>query len=83
MTDRINTGDLTTSADIDRHDEIGQLADAINRLQKTLQGGYKMTAAAQKPSPRWGGKDTERNGTDGEISTVSALLGVDVEVRRE
>lgn len=46
VTDRINKGDLTTSADIDRHDEIGQLAEAINRLQKTLQAGGKMKAAA-------------------------------------
>ena len=30
VTDRIGKEDLTTSADIDRHDEIGQLADAIN-----------------------------------------------------
>jgi hypothetical protein len=37
---------LTDSADIDRRDEIGQPADAINRLQKTLQGGSKMKAAA-------------------------------------
>jgi HAMP domain-containing protein len=36
---------LNTPADIDRHDEIGQLAGAINRLQKTLQGGNKMKAA--------------------------------------
>jgi methyl-accepting chemotaxis protein len=46
VTDCINKGDLTASADIDRHDEIGQLAEAINRLQKTLQGGSKMKAAA-------------------------------------
>lgn len=46
VTDRISKGDLTTSADIDRHDEIGQLADAINRLQKALQGGSRMKAAA-------------------------------------
>ena len=45
VTERINKGDLTTSADIDRRDEIGQLAGAINRLQKTLQGGGKMKAA--------------------------------------
>ena len=37
VTDRINKGDLSTSADMDRRDEIGQLARAINRLQKTLQ----------------------------------------------
>ena len=46
VTERINKGDLTTSADIDRRDEIGQLADAINRLQKTLQSGGKLKAAA-------------------------------------
>ena len=46
VTDCINEGDRTTSADIDRHDEIGQLANAINRLQKTLQGGSKVKAAA-------------------------------------
>jgi HAMP domain-containing protein len=46
VTDRINKGDLTTAADIDRRDEIGQLAEAINRLQKTLQSGNKMKAAA-------------------------------------
>lgn len=45
VTDRIAKGDLSTPADIDRRDEIGQLAGAINRLQKTLQGG-KMKAAA-------------------------------------
>ena len=45
VTERINKGDLTTSADIDRRDEIGELAGAINRLQKTLQGGGKMKAA--------------------------------------
>jgi methyl-accepting chemotaxis protein len=46
VTDCINAGDLTASADIDRHDEIGQVAEVINRLQKTLQGGSKMKAAA-------------------------------------
>jgi methyl-accepting chemotaxis protein len=46
VTDRINKGDLTTPADIDRNDEIGQLADALNRLQKTLQGSGKMKTAA-------------------------------------
>lgn len=46
VTDRINKGDLTTPANIDRNDEIGQLADALNRLQKTLQGSGKMKAAA-------------------------------------
>ena len=46
VTDRINKGDLTTAADINRRDEIGQLADSINRLQKTLQAGGKMKAAA-------------------------------------
>lgn len=30
VTDRINKGDLTTAADINRRDEIGQLADSIN-----------------------------------------------------
>jgi len=45
VTERINKGDLTTSADIDRRDEIGELAGAINRLQKTLHGGGKMKAA--------------------------------------
>ena len=46
VTERINKGDLTTPANIDRNDEIGQLADALNRLQKTLQGSGKMKAAA-------------------------------------
>jgi methyl-accepting chemotaxis protein len=46
MTDRISKGDLSTSADIDRRDEIGQLAGAIKRLQKTLQGSSKVKAAA-------------------------------------
>lgn len=45
VTDRIIKGDLSTPADIDRRDEIGQLAGAINRLQKSLQGGNKMKAA--------------------------------------
>lgn len=45
VTDRISKGDLSVSADINRQDEIGQLAGAINRLQKTLQGGGKMKAA--------------------------------------
>lgn len=45
-TDRINKGDLSTSPDMDRRDEIGQLAGAIGRLQKTLQTGGKMKAAA-------------------------------------
>jgi methyl-accepting chemotaxis protein len=45
-TDRIGKGDLNTSVDIDRRDEIGQLAGAINRLQKTLQGGGKLKTAA-------------------------------------
>ncbi len=43
--DRIGKGDLNTPTDIDRRDEIGQLAGAINRLQKNLQGGNKMKAA--------------------------------------
>lgn len=43
--DRIGKGDLNTPTDIDRRDEIGQLAGAINRLQKTLQSGNKMKAA--------------------------------------
>jgi HAMP domain-containing protein len=46
VTDRINKGDLSTSPDMDRRDEIGQLAGAISRLQKTLQSGGKMKAAA-------------------------------------
>ena len=46
VTERINKGDLSTSADINRRDEIGQLADSINRLQKTLQTGGKIKAAA-------------------------------------
>jgi methyl-accepting chemotaxis protein len=46
VTERINKGDLTTPANIDRTDEIGQLADALNRLQKTLQGSGKIKAAA-------------------------------------
>lgn len=45
VTDRISRGDLSVSADIDRQDEIGQLAGAINRLQKSMQGG-KLKAAA-------------------------------------
>ena len=45
VTDRISKGDLSTPADSDRQDEIGQLAGAINRLQKSLQGGNKMKAA--------------------------------------
>jgi methyl-accepting chemotaxis protein len=45
VTDRINKGDLSTPADINRNDEIGELAGAINRLQKTLQGGGNMKAA--------------------------------------
>ena len=45
VTDRMNKGDLNTPADIDRRDEIGQLAGAINRLQKSLQSGNKMKAA--------------------------------------
>lgn len=46
VTDRIGKGDLSTPVDIDRQDEIGQLAGAINRLQKTLQGSSKLKAAA-------------------------------------
>jgi HAMP domain-containing protein len=46
VTDRINKGDLSTSPDMDRRDEIGQLAGAISRLQKTLQGGGKLKTAA-------------------------------------
>lgn len=46
VTDRIGKGDLSTPADIDRRDEIGQLAGAINQLQKALQGGNKLKTAA-------------------------------------
>ena len=46
VTDRINKGDLSTSPDMDRRDEIGQLAGAIGRLQKTLQGSGKMKTVA-------------------------------------
>jgi methyl-accepting chemotaxis protein len=46
VTDRIGKGDLITSADINRHDEIGQLSDAINRLQKALQSSSKMKTSA-------------------------------------
>jgi HAMP domain-containing protein len=46
VTDRISKGDLSTSADIDQRDEIGELAGAINQLQKTLQSGNKLTLAA-------------------------------------
>jgi len=38
LTNRISKGD--------RHDEIGPLAEALSRLQKTLQGSSKMKAAA-------------------------------------
>jgi HAMP domain-containing protein len=43
--ERISKGDSSAQADFDRRDEIGQLAGAINRLQKSLQGGGKMKAA--------------------------------------
>ena len=46
VTDRIGKGDLSTSSDINRHDDSGQLADAINRLQKTLRGGSEVKVAA-------------------------------------
>jgi len=46
LTNRISKGELTTSADIDQHDEIGQLAEALSQLQKTLQGGSDMMGAA-------------------------------------
>jgi len=46
LTDRISKVELAAAADIDRHDEIGQLAEALSRLQKTLQGSSKMKAAA-------------------------------------
>jgi methyl-accepting chemotaxis protein len=37
VTARIGKRDLSTSADINRHDDIGQLADAINRLRKLYE----------------------------------------------
>jgi hypothetical protein len=37
---------LRIPADIDWHDEIGQWAEAISRLQKTLRVDGKMYAAA-------------------------------------
>lgn len=43
--ERISKGDSSAQADFNRRDEIGQLAGAINRLQKSLQGGGKMKAA--------------------------------------
>lgn len=46
VTDRIGKGDLSTSSDISRHDDIGQLADAIKRLRKTLRGGSEVKVAA-------------------------------------
>jgi len=46
LTNRISEGELTTSADIDRHDDIGQLAKALSQLQKTLQGGSEMIGVA-------------------------------------
>jgi methyl-accepting chemotaxis protein len=46
VTDRIGKGDLSASSDINRHDDSGQLADAINRLRKTLQGGSEVKVAA-------------------------------------
>jgi methyl-accepting chemotaxis protein len=46
MTDCISKGDLSTSADIDRRDEISQVAGAIKRLQKALRGDSKVKAAA-------------------------------------
>ena len=38
LTNRISKGD--------RHDEIGQLAEALSQLQKTLQRGSEMIGAA-------------------------------------
>jgi len=46
LTDRISKVELIAAADIDRRDEIGQLAEALRRLQKTLQGSSKMKAVA-------------------------------------
>lgn len=45
LTDRISKVELA-AADIDRRDEIGQLAEALSLLQKTLQGSSKMKATA-------------------------------------
>lgn len=56
VADRINKGDLSTSADMDRGDENGQLAGAINRLRKTLQSGGNMKAADSEPSRRFCGQ---------------------------
>ncbi|HMF85722.1 MAG TPA: methyl-accepting chemotaxis protein [Nitrospiraceae bacterium] len=46
VTDRIGRGDLRIHADIDWHNENGQRAGAINRLQKTLRFDGKINAAA-------------------------------------
>ena len=51
------------------------LAEALNRWQRTLQGGSALKAAAYKPSPRGAAeKDTQRDGTDSGISTFNAML---------
>ncbi len=51
VADRISLGDLTAKIEIDRKDEIGELAEAIKRMQTSLQGAINRLRARRTATP--------------------------------
>lgn len=51
VADRISLGDLTAKIEIDRKDEIGELAEAVSRMQTSLQGAINRLRARRTPTP--------------------------------
>ncbi len=51
VADRISLGDLTAKIEIDRKDEIGELAEAVRRMQTSLQGAINRLRARRTPTP--------------------------------
>ncbi len=51
VADRISLGDLTAKIEIDQKDEIGELAEAVSRMQTSLQGAINRLRARRTPLP--------------------------------
>jgi methyl-accepting chemotaxis protein len=49
--DVLTMGDLTAKIEINQKDEIGELAEAVSRMQASLQGAINRLRARRTPMP--------------------------------